>query len=180
MVMQYVPHLIKAVVAKVSEVTQTRTPPLTIGFLYGNYQSIAKQMSDKRMRGDQQIYPMVVLIQPFSEPVSSKAPYRNAAIRLLILDKMNPNNSQQETEDQILFPRLWAVYEEIINQLKIDSNFLTSTNIDHTFVHHPYWGANEAKTIFQDNVFDDTVEVIEIRDMKLSVYPKEICLPFKS
>ncbi len=175
MVDQYLPHLIKSVVEKVSAVMLTKPEPFQVSYFYGNYQDIAKELSRKRLKDEDDFYPLVCLLMPYQirKPDMGEP---TALFDLLIIHDTKSEYLMPQREELIFFPRLLPVYEEILRQIRKDGKaFTTTAGIDHTEVIRPYWGGNESGNADAKNLFDDYVDAVQMKDMKLVIKGSNIC-----
>lgn len=119
-------------------------------------------------------YPLIALFQDFPERYNNMVEAPNElTLHIIIARATRPEYKAAERYDNNFRPFLYPIYMELMKQIFVSGKFLltSSDNIRHTKIDRLYWGreglyGNEA------NIFNDFVDVIEIRDLKLQTYLK--------
>lgn len=121
-------------------------------------------------------YPLVALFQDFPEKVSDKSGIQFEVSLHLIIARITDNDydaTKRYTEN--FKPFLYPIYFELLNQIHLSSfgrwkPFLTKAPelIEHTKIDRLYWG-KEGLYANEGNVFNDFIDCIEIKDLKLLI-----------
>ena len=110
-------------------------------------------------------YPLIALFQDFKEEVGLSG--RDVSLNLAIMTDTRPewlaSERQIETFDKILYP-LWDLFVKYLKRSPyIDQNGFTYDKYDRM-----YWGKQAANGT-ESNIFNDTVDAIEIENLKLHI-----------
>lgn len=118
-------------------------------------------------------FPTIALFQDFPEQMLGSGYYADVNLHLIIARATDPNYKADKRYNVNFKPILYPVYQEFINQLKLSRYFdiPASGNFQHTKIDRLYWG-REGLYGNEKNVFNDYIDCIEIRDLKLKVKQK--------
>lgn len=117
-------------------------------------------------------YPLVALLQDFPEQNTgepSEGP--RPVFHIIIVNHTRPTYKAIERYDKNFKPILYPIYEELLRQINRERIFFTygMTTIPHVKFDRLYWG-REGLWGKEGNIFNDWVDAIEIRDLKLKTH----------
>lgn len=142
---------------------------VNVNYLYGPFEEIVKQLTQWTASDtyEPKKYPLVAVIQPFNEV--SGAEIGIAAVDDLEIIIATGTIAEAYTPtryDVNFYPVLYPIYDELRNQIDLDPRTLTKgvDLIPHTKIDWPYWDAGKGT-----NPFNDRLDVVEIKNMKLKV-----------
>ena len=121
-------------------------------------------------------YPLIALFQDFDEVVKPNSGIQSeVSLNLIIARPTLPEYKASERYEKNFRPFLYPAYDELLYQINKSKAFLTKgvSLIEHTKIDRLYWGR---KGLFrnQGNIFNDWLDCIEIKNLKLKVNLK-IC-----
>ena len=116
-------------------------------------------------------YPLVALIEPFSQKKGIFNVESIMTIRFLIATYTRKQLKADERLQLNFKPILFPIYEEFIRQT-CKSAYFRVEEIPHTLVNHFEIG-RESLSGYDGNVFNDHIDAIEIKDMELSLKRKQ-------
>ena len=173
-----VPHLFIPIVAAVSTkllaVLQAFDPEITgVHYLYGHPLEIIETLTarDKVEAYAYQKYPLIALFQDLPEDKGREIGVDGEiTLHMIIARGTTPSFRAPERYDKNFIPVLYPVYYELLNQINIAKVFMTYgiSSIRHTKIDRLYWG-REGLWKNEGNVFNDFLDCIELRDLKLKV-----------
>lgn len=172
------------IVAKVNTVLMPKLSLVTIGeppvnrgienvnYLYGPPKEIIKTLTAwtaSDTYGPKK-YPLVAVFQPFNEGKGQQVGVNGVDnLRIIIAmgtvaDALTPARYTNN-----FYPILYPIYEELLRQINFDTRIITQSEslIQHTKVDWPYWDDGNDK-----NPFNDRLDVIELKNMKLNFKQK--------
>lgn len=177
----YIVDELKAIAAKVSAIM---TPELQaydsmitgVHYLHGHpaeiIETLGQRDKSKTMVYDK--YPLIALFQDFPERVAEDVGIMSEiTLHLIIARATRPDYKAAERYQYNFKPVLYPVYYELLKQLHLSKAFITKapTMIRHIKIDRLYWG-REGLWKNQGNIFNDWIDCIEIRDLKLKVNQK--------
>lgn len=132
-------------------------------------QSLA-QMSQSNEFKDKK-FPLVALLHDY--PVIKGGAFLQVRITVLIATNTLSSYKADKRLEVNFKPILDPIYNELLNQIYLNPNFLTQSTLrlSHTKIDHYYYGT-EGSSGHSSTRFNDLVDCIEIRDLELSIYPK--------
>ena len=143
-----------------------------INYQYGGYKEITDTLT-QMTKANAPKYPLFYLYMPFEEDKGSDVGLdQTSPLRIIIGMWSEPNPKANERYLQNFKKILYPVYLEFLNQLNLDSRFLTQSAelIPHRKTDWPYWGGDNPPE--GANPFNDWVDVIEIKNLRLQTYLK--------
>lgn len=160
------------IVAKVSAAV---TPQLTaydstiigVNYLYGPPKQIIKTLQGWNGTSKANAkYPIVALFQPFDEIKGGRPDLDGIdKVRIIIGRQSQPEWLTDYRYEVNFDPVLYPIYDELIKQLSYASATASQANkIPHIKVDWPYWDNGQ-----DENPFNDWLDVIEIKEMKLNL-----------
>jgi len=172
--------LIKEVVNKVSIKMTPKLVLLDSGitgvhFMAGHPIEISNRLLIRSKEGKEfDKYPLVALFQDFEES-KGKLPGIDSevSLNLIIARATDPNFVADNRYDSNFVPFLLPIYDEFLNQLFLsgDFNIVNTKMIDHTKIDRLFWGS----MLNNKNSFNDNIDCVEIRNLKLKVKQKINC-----
>ncbi len=149
-----------------------------INFMYGHYLEIVDRLA--QMTGSLNIedrqgkYPLVALFQDFPEEREPEAGiYSRVMLNMIIANITEPNYTAQQRYDNNFKLVLYPIYREFLHQMarpQFKSVMVPADErIEHTKIDRVYWG-REGLYGGSANVFNDYLDGIEIKNLKLSFY----------
>lgn len=113
-------------------------------------------------------YPLIALFQDFKEEVTLSG--RDVSLNIAIITDTRPewmaSERQVETFDKVLYP-LWDLFFKYLQRsVHVDQNGFTYDKYDRM-----YWGKQAADGT-ESNIFNDTIDAIEIENLKLHIVEK--------
>lgn len=150
-----------------------------VAYQHGHLLEIVNNLTEMTQTPDtsQLKYPLVALLQDFDEE-KGKGEGTDSSVKLWLIIATLTDNSLKAPEryQQSFKPVLYPIYEELLKQIG-KSGFFKETNPDlikHIKTDRLFWGRNGLLGK-QSNVFNDFIDCIEIRDLKLSVKQSNYC-----
>jgi hypothetical protein len=172
-----IPGLFRTVVEKVNLTFSTRVEnPFSVHFYYGVHDVVKRQLQslDQSITMKDMKYPMIWLVTPIDqdEPVGKDYAAELNDLTFLICTKSDATSSNDDRNTKFFEPYLRPIYHEFLKQ--IDSSYLFSTlspnSIQHKVKEWPYHSGTGADgSSGKANLFDDFIDCIQIRRMKLQV-----------
>lgn len=114
-------------------------------------------------------YPLFWLVMDFDETHGkSMNTYANLSLSFVLAVSTDPMFSQQQRRDKSFLPRLLPMYEAFLQAITEQTTMRKPYGplIEHKAALRPYWGDGVNK-----NLFNDFVDVIEIRNFNLDIAP---------
>jgi hypothetical protein len=116
-------------------------------------------------------YPLVALFQDFPEAHNQQIGIDNeATLHIIIAYSSRPTYKAEERYTLKFKPVIYPIYLELLKQITLNKAFLNYgiQNLGHTKIDRLYWG-REGLYGNTGNVFNDFLDCIEIRDLKLKI-----------
>jgi len=172
----HVPGIFAYIAAQVDTVLSTRdVDPFHVYFDYGHYTEIGRNLSRKQADQASQgkRYPLIWLVMDFEELYDDTITdiCTLPALQLFIVTETEPALSTEERMQKNFFPRLYPIYDELMNQLGNSGLFTCGDpdSIKHRRIVRPYWGGQDAIGNSVTKLFPDFVDAIQIRELNLEV-----------
>jgi hypothetical protein len=113
-------------------------------------------------------YPLIALFQDFKEEVTLSG--RDVSLNLAIITDTRPewmaSERQIETFDKVLYP-LWDLFFKYLKR----SPYIDQLEFVYDKTDRMYWGKQAADGT-ESNLFNDTIDAIEIENLKLHIVEK--------
>lgn len=172
--MQWLPELFAEVVTKVSAVTNAGADPFPVFFDYGHYNEVVKNLNIKKgsISSKANRYPLIWLIMDFEERKGKTlGVYAELNANLLIAVPTNTNYTMGQRKEKVFLPRLYPIYEQLLRQISKSPAFRMPPidRIEHTKIDRPYWGGQDRMGMGDANLFEDFIDAVQIKNMKLFV-----------
>lgn len=170
-----IPDLFKEIAARVNTVLSTRVnDPFKVFFDYGHYNEVTRNLTSKDGSVSQKDkkYPLIWLVMDFVEKAGETTDYCELPdLQILIATVTNPAINTPERIEKSFKPRLYPVYVELMNQIEQSGYFSVSDPeaIPHERILRPYWGGQDGFGNGTQNLFNDFIDAIQIRKLKLNV-----------
>lgn len=160
--------------AEVLPTLQAADPDIsTLHYEHGHYSEIdqtLRQFDDARNFYNKK-YPLIALFEDIAETV--KNGYNEANLTIIICYSTKADYKSADRYEHVINPILEPIYKELLNQIKLSGYFM-EYNVRHTKIVRPYWGA-EGKYGNRENILSDFLDAIELRNIRLRVYPQSNC-----
>jgi len=171
---EFIPDIFKAIVDKVAL-------KHTVFFSYGHYADVVKELKQKDGAIDENLrnkYPLIWLVMDYVEKASKSLDVRCElpSLQFLIATPTELNQSVVERVENNFKPILYPIYKEFMLQIANSTYFKECVvgNIMHEKIDRPYWGGggNEGSN-GSANLFNDTIDAIQIRNLSLNLKIKK-------
>lgn len=179
MITQYIPDVFAAVVARVSQSMEALAiNPFKVFFDFGHYSEVTKNLTlkDDSVTQQDKKYPLVWLVMDFDEAMGeSPADYaRLTGVQFIIAVPTTIDYTMGERRDKNFLPFLYPIYAEFIKQLSVAPEFGMPGQLllKHIKTDRPYWGGSDQLGNGTANLFNDFIDAIQIRNLKLNVKQK--------
>jgi len=149
----------------------------TVYYDYGHYREIVKNLTIKEANTDKpHKFPLVWLIMDFEEKHGEAlSVYASSSFNIIIAMDSTANRTMKQRRDEVYVPVLLPIYKALIDSILESQDIKTlGTDLKHTAIMRPYWGKQDNLGNGEANLFNDIVDVIQIKDLKLNI--KEICI----
>jgi hypothetical protein len=179
MIAQFIPDIIAQVVASANTVLSNRLDdPFEVYYDFGHEFEIIKNLvaKDGAPSLKDKKYPLVWLVMDFEEEILPKSHiYSSVALQMIICVPSSQNYTMQERRDKSFLPRLYPIYEELINQLCESKLFVGHPvkEIPHIKIDRPFWSGPDKKG--EANPLQDIVDAIQIKNLNLKIKTTKEC-----
>lgn len=138
-------------------------------FIHGTYKDVTQQLMDKMQSPTYKdnLFPLVILFQPFREEIRNNGYERTARLNLVICDQTDPKYTAAERYDNT-FPTLYNIYDSLLEAFK-RSETVHAYRPDHDKTDHPYWG-NQGLYGYEGNLFNNYLDALEIESLEVMVF----------
>lgn len=179
----YIVDIFKDIVGEVSErltpAFQSIDNKITgVHYIHGHpieiIETLAQRDKTNSLKFDK--YPLVALFQDFPENYNGRIGAPNEVnLHLIIARATKAEYKADERYKENFKPFLYPIYHELLKQIMHSGKFLiyNETLLQYTKIDRLFWG-REGLYKNQGNIFNDMLDVIEIRNLKLKTYLK-IC-----
>lgn len=166
--------VVDKVSAKLLAQLQVFDPDITgVHYQYGHPLEIIETLKQMDEAKDYKFrrYPFVGLFQDFPEEVGEVGFNSEPTLHLIIARFTQATYKAAQRYELNFKPVLYPIYLEFLEQLNFSKAFETYgvTNIQHTKIDRLYWG-REGLYKNEGNIFNDFLDCIEIRNLKLKTY----------
>jgi len=174
---QYIPDIIGRVVEAADNVLKLRATPIRVYYDFGHYVEIVRNLTDKdkSTTHKNKQYPLVWLVTDFEETMGSNTDlYAKCSLHFVIAVPSDAKWTMQQRRDKTFLPILYPIYAELLKQLDASFELVSDSDlkIEHTKIDRPYWGKQDADGNGTGNLFNNTVDCIEIKNLKIGVRRK--------
>jgi hypothetical protein len=172
----YIPDELKVVVDAVNTAFSTRSnDPFNVYYDFGHYAEVVKNLTLKGQSPTKRTerYPLVWLVTDYPEIKGNFKIYATTSLQIIIAMPTDMNYTMQQRRDTVFFPRLYPIYEELLNQISRYSLFgkPSVAAIEHTKIDRPYWGGQDSGNGVA-NLFNDFIDAVQIKNLKLTIKNK--------
>lgn len=170
----FIPGLFEQIVAKVQ--ARLSTP---VFFDYGHYVEVTRNLTQKDASITQRDkkYPLIWMVMDFVERYGD-INYDYCQLPDLQFIIAVPTTAAMTTRDRIdknFKPVLYPIYDAFKEEILESGMFSNADPLDHEKIDRPYWGGQDNMGNGTVNLFNDFIDAIQIRRLKLNV--NEICIP---
>ncbi len=179
-----IPDIFKVISQKVNATLSTRAQdPFPVYFDYGHYNEVTRNLTNKDggTTSKTKKYPLIWLVMDFVEKCGEivNGYCELPDVQILIATVTTPAITAPERIQKTFVPRLIPVYQELMKQIADSGHFdVTEDAIPHERILRPYWGGQDALGNGTANLFNDFIDAIQIRRLKLKVN-ESVCDEFK-
>lgn len=173
-VVDVIKDLVDAVSVKLTPGFQTIEGAITgVHYLHGHPVEIIETLGqrDKSDQGQFNKYPLIALFQDFPERHGNLlGTEAEVVLHIIIAKSTMAAYKADERYTRNFKPFLYPIYKEFLRQIYLSPRFRNydETLIDHTKIDRLYWG-REGLYKNEGNVFNDRLDCIEIRDLRLNI-----------
>lgn len=174
----FIQDIFKPIVAKVSAKLlpslQAFDPNITaVHYDYGHPLEIIETLSEKDGAGDfvYMKYPLVALfLDAGLQRGREIGVYGEFTLHMAIIRSTMPNYKAKDRDDNNFKPVLMPIYLELMKQIRRSAAFFISSEqlIQHEPINRYYWG-KQGLYGNEGNIFNDYVDCIEIKNLKLKL-----------
>lgn len=153
-----------------------------VHYLYGHPKEIIQRLAEKKGEFRFQKYPLVALFQDFKEITGKEKGIKcEVKLNLIICHQTDQKYTSDERYVKNFKPILYPIYHELLLQIRKSGRVMIASEnqIDHIKIDRVFWG-KEGLGGVKENVFDDLLDAIEIKDLSLKFYDPKFhnsCLP---
>ena len=167
----YIVEEMEAIVAKVNTaLTAVNFIARPVYYMYGHPKEIAirlQELSNSPTEGNKK-FPLIILFTDIIIDKSLVGFYRSTSLRMLIANfTLAEYTSVQRTEINFK-PILHPIKKELINQIDRHDRFTYEDELTYKETDMYYYGSQ----INDKNIFNDRIDAIELRDIKLNIKNK--------
>lgn len=116
-------------------------------------------------------YPLVALFEDV--PYRSVDGVLEARFTIIICYDSDREYKSKDRYEEVINPILMPIYRELLRQI-MDSGFYYGYKVDHEMIVRPYAGAQTPKGN-NGALFSDILDAIEMRNIRLRLYPDNEC-----
>jgi len=171
-----IPELFLPVAAVVNAKFSTRgEDPFSVFFDYGHYIEVTRNLIQKENSISQKDkkYPLIWLVMDFPERFDRQSIGYCQLPRLdfIIAVPTEPELSTPERITKNFKPRLYPIYEAFMNAIVTSNIFYEQSlsELEYEKIDRPYWGGQDSNGNGQANLFNDKIDAVQIRGLKLTV-----------
>lgn len=116
-------------------------------------------------------YPLIALFQDFGERNTRDFGISEATINIILARATRPDYTAEERYNYNFKPFLYPMYDRLLSWIERSGNFLVYNKnlIQHEKIDRLFWG-NSGLYGNKANVFNDWIDCIEIKNMRLRFY----------
>lgn len=147
-----------------------------VHYQHGHPKEIIETLAQKDKSSTMQFskYPLVALFQDFPERHTGEIGFDSeVSLHIVIVQSTLATYKADERYSKNFKPILYPIYYELLKQFNFSKRFSTYgvSTIPHTKIDRLYWG-KEGLYGSEGNIFNDRLDCIEIRDLRLKVNQK--------
>lgn len=146
---------------------------LTVHYEHGHYTEIdqtLRQLSQAKSFFNKR-YPLVALFEDVAETRFTSEPEVRLTIIICHLTKTEYKSGDRYAN--VINPILEPIYKSLLRQILLSGKFM-EYKVRHRKIVRPYWGL-EGKHGNRGNIMSDTLDAIELQDLRLRVYDEVEC-----
>jgi hypothetical protein len=167
----YIVEEMEAVVAKVNTaLTAAGFGTTPVYYMYGHPKEIAnrlQELSNSPTEGHKK-FPLIILFTDITIDRSLIGFYGSTSLRMLIANFTLPEYTSVQRTDINFKPILHPIKKELLNQIDRHARFTYEDELTYKETDMYYYGSR----INDSNVFNDRIDAIELRDIKLNIKNK--------
>lgn len=169
----YIVEEIGEVVQKVNTALQQNgfehTP---VYYMYGHTLEIVKRLQTltNSITQQEKKFPLIILFTDITIDKRIPGFYGSTNLRMLVANTTRPEYISEQRTELNFKPVLHPIKQELINQISIHPQFTFENELTYKETDMYYYGSQ----INDKNIFNDYIDAIELRDIKLSIKNK-IC-----
>lgn len=175
----FIDEILKDCVVKTSDkiLAQLRTINTDIQDLYFQhghpYEIIATLKQKSKTEANKPIrYPLIALFRDFPEKRGTRPGiYSEATLNIIIATRTNPGYYADQRKEKNFKPILYPILFEFLEQIKLSGKFQVVNEFSFEQIDHYFWG-RESIYGAEANIFTDTIDCIEIKNLNLQTYLK--------
>ncbi len=159
---------------EVLEIIKAEDPEIKVlHYEHGHYDEIQATLEqfEKSAEHYNKKYPLIALFEDVAYRVVDGV--REARFTLIICFNSNREFKSKDRYEEVINPILMPIYNELIRQI-LDSGFYYGYKVDHEMIVRPYAGAESDKGN-KGALFSDILDAIEMRNIRLKLYPEYEC-----
>jgi hypothetical protein len=169
LVSPYLPHIIKAVTARVDAVFSKNTQdPFNVRFNHGLQSQVGKDV----YKDGGVVDPLVWLVMNFDEDRGKDiSVFADVVCNIIIAMPTDAKYTQEDRDNETILPRLVPIYDEFMNQLSQEKRLNNSllNKIIHKRIIRPYWGGGDVNGPDTKNLFETFIDAIIIQNLQLKL-----------
>lgn len=173
---QVIPNLLEELVAKAANKLNRE-----IFFDKGHYNEVVRNLTMKvDSPAKPKRYPLVWLVMDMKETLNPRLGiYADIDVHLIFAMDTDINYTLDQRVTNNFIPVLYPIFQELLNQIEDCSFFNNSLNslMKCEKWDRPYWGGQDSQGNGQANIFNDFIDAIQVKSLRLSV-KKQFCNTF--
>lgn len=154
----------------ITEKLKTDLNKPTLNFQHGHHREITSILTEmsKNPTNSAKKYPLIALFQDFEEV--RKGDFINVKLQMIVATLTKNTLTAPERYTQSFRPELYPIYDALLDAIARSTYFDEATvkQIEHTKIDRLFWGRNGLYGS-ESNIFNDYIDCIEIKDLKLKV-----------
>lgn len=167
----YIVEEMEAIVAKVNiKLTEANFGTRPVYYMYGHPKEIAirlQELSNSPTEGGKK-FPLIILFTDITIDRSLIGFYGSTQLRMLIANFTLPEYTSVQRTEINFKPILHPIKKELINQIQRHGQFTYEDELTYKETDMYYYGSQ----INDKNIFNDRIDAIELRDIKLNIKNK--------
>lgn len=167
----YIVEEMEAIVAKVNiELTAANFATRPVYYMYGHPMEIAnrlQELSNSPTEGHKK-FPLIILFTDITIDKAILGFYGSTSLRMLIANFTLPEYTSVQRTDINFKPILHPIKKELIRQIDRHGQFTYEDELTYKETDMYYYGSQ----INDKNIFNDRIDAIELRDIKLNIKNK--------
>lgn len=166
----YVVEEFQLVVAKVNTALTAKGFTQPVYYMYGHPLEIVKRLQELSNSITQQNkkFPLIILFTDIAIDKSKPGFYGSASLRMLVANITQPEYISEKRTELNFKPVLHPIKEELINQIGLHPQFTYDGELSYKETDMYFYGSQ----INDKNIFNDYIDAIELRDIKLNINNK--------